>query len=101
MMRCTFDSQSRKRVTHIGPTHKDEMCRIYIMYYYDPSEYGEVSSLPFETNRFTEHRLRSLTYPDDSDTPKKKQSSLVMASIEEDVVLDHVEEWDFIMPGLV
>ncbi|XP_019872325.2 peptidylglycine alpha-hydroxylating monooxygenase [Aethina tumida] len=31
--RCTMDSRSRRDVTKVGPTNKDEMCNFYLMYY--------------------------------------------------------------------
>jgi peptidylamidoglycolate lyase len=31
--RCTFDAKNKSVETHIGATHNDEMCNLYIMYY--------------------------------------------------------------------
>lgn len=71
MMRCTYNSQGRDRVTNIGSTHKDEMCNFYIMYYYDASKHGEIGYVPCER----EDKLRQLKYPEDSDVPLITSSS--------------------------
>jgi len=72
MMRCTYNSP-REYPTSIGPTHKDEMCNFYIMYYYTPTKGEETVGIPC----YSSPKVQELKdkYPSDTDVPLDEVSS--------------------------
>jgi len=61
--RCTYDATNRSRDTHIGATHNDEMCNLYVMFY---TRNGHKSYFTCLSNSFPElfHDI-----PVDNDVP--------------------------------
>ena len=44
LARCTYNSTTRDQITYIGSTAGDEMCNLYLMYFFPPGKASDFTS---------------------------------------------------------